>query len=260
MRWPSWWCPGLPLLCFHDMLPLALSSKTLALRLVRLNIAGSVLLRTSHVELVRLHAEGIYLSFNDRIISRIKTHHLPSFTRLPSDIGKIHTNFLENCKVINFLFAFCDETKVLGAAGIDLYLYIRDYAFDFTSIPAHCRPEVEAWVISSNRTSLHARTPRLVSRGPYLIIGGRSSVSAHRTRRGRNGTRRSICWRGTVSGDPWSMSLSGIFSLSPRKTRCGSPFLDQGPDPSPWGWRSESKLVYERRFSGSQWIHHLRLD
>lgn len=75
MRWPSWWCPGLPLLCFHDVLPLVLSSKTLALRLVRLNIAGSVLLQTSHVELVRLHAEDIYLSFNDRIISRIKTHH-----------------------------------------------------------------------------------------------------------------------------------------------------------------------------------------
>lgn len=181
----------------------------------------------------------------------------PPFSRLPSDIAEIHTNFLQNCKAISFLFDLC-EIKILALEQLEPTYIYAIYALDFTSIPARCRPGVEAWVISSNRTSLHARAPRPISRGPYLIIGGRSSVSAHRTRRGRNGTGRSICWGGTVSGDLWSMSLSGIFSPSTRDT----PRIPVSRSKS----RSKSVRTAKRvetcvrRFSGSQWIRHLRLD
>lgn len=35
------------------------------------------------------------------------------------------------------------------------------------------------------------------------------------------------------------------YSLPPRGTRRGSPFLDRSPGPSPWGRRSESRLAYD---------------
>lgn len=73
----------------------------------------------------------------------------------------------------------------------------------------------------------YTRVPRPVSRGPCLIIGGRSNVSAHRTRRGvmerddlfvEGASRREIC-------DP---RPSRRYSLPLRGTCRGSPVFRPG--------------------------------
>lgn len=119
----------------------------------------------------------------ERIVSRIAND-----TTVLSNVFRRYTSRIrrKSRNAIDFSFTqfppaeFC-RTDSAHAAGIACAL---NCPLGFYLCPGSLASRVVAWVISSNRTSLHARVPRPASRGPCLIIGGRSSVSSHRTRRG----------------------------------------------------------------------------